>query len=365
MSRPTRLTIDTTALVHNINKVRLLAPNKSIIAMVKANAYGCGIPKVLSVFEDRIDTFGVACLEEAMQIRRLGSRTTCLLFQGVFHADEWQQAERHHFQVVIHQKEQLQSLLATPLATPIHVWVKVNTGMSRLGFPASDITAVLSALQSCAWVKKPLGFMTHFACADEPNNPFNQYQWQNFQNILRESTLIKGSLSTSNSAAIIALPEMQCDAVRPGIMLYGASPFSHITGTELGLRPVMQLTSCISAIHHLPAHTPVGYGCTWSSSKSSVIGVVPVGYADGYPRVIQSNTPVWIRGQKVPIVGRVSMDMMTVDLTQVIKNTKNCGDITVGEPVELWGKHIPIEHIAQSAGTICYEIMTHISDRVR
>lgn len=356
MPRPTRLSIDATALLHNISIVRQYAPGKSIIAMVKANAYGCGMDNILHDLEGQVDALGVACLEEAYQVRELGSKTACILFQGVFQAEEWLHVSALGLQSVMHHAGQLNSLLAQPLLKPITIWVKVNTGMSRLGFPPHEVLSVLQALSQCPWVNQPVGLMTHFASADEPDNLSNQKQWQIFQNL--QTPIMPLMRSTSNSAAIMALPTMHCDAVRPGIMLYGVSPFLNKTGLELGLKPVMRLNSEISVIHMLPPNSPVGYGGRWQSAHSSIIGVVPVGYGDGYPRVIAENTPAWIRGQTVPIVGRVSMDMLTVDLT-------TCPEACVGDAVELWGQHIPIEQIASSAGTIAYELMTGVSTRVR
>ena len=356
MSRPTRLTIDAAALLNNLSMVRHHAPEKGVIAMVKANAYGCGIENILPLLEGKIDAWGVACLEEAYQIRKLGGTSPCVLFQGVFQADEWQAASALNSHCVLHSAEQLRSLLAHQLDKSITIWLKVNTGMSRLGFPEQEVPSVLNALSQCLWVNKPIGLMTHFACADEPKNAYNQKQWDCFQQLkLCNTPLIR---STSNSAAIISLPQMHCDVVRPGIMLYGASPFADKIAQDLGLKPVMRLGSEISVIHHLPPNSPVGYGCTWQSSRPAIIGVVPVGYGDGYPRVIANNTPVWVLGQTAPIVGRVSMDMLTIDLTR-------CPAAHVGDRVELWGKYIPIENIAKSAGTIPYELMTGVSARVR
>lgn len=356
MARPTRVQIDAAALLHNLNQVRHCAPHSKVIAMVKANAYGCGIPAVVPILEGQVHAFGVACMEEAMAIRSLGVRTDCVLFQGVFSGDELQTAAAHQFQLVIHHPQQLQWLLAKPLATKIKVWIKVNTGMHRLGFPAQEVCDVLAALMDCPWVDKEIGLMTHLACADEPGNPANQNQLQTFRELdLSEGKLIK---SIANSAAILALPETHDDVVRPGIMLYGVSPFANQTGQELGLVPVMRFVSAISAIHDYPAHARIGYGGTWQTSKPSIIGIVAAGYGDGYPRHIAQNTPVWIKGYQAPIVGRVSMDMLTIDLT-------DCPKVSIGEPVELWGQHIPVEKIALSAGTIAYELLCQFSPRVR
>jgi alanine racemase len=355
VSRPTTLVIEPSALLHNLAQIRRFAPDTKIIAMVKANAYGCGVGEVAPLLDGQVDALGVACLEEALAIHAMGVRTQNILFQGVFSPDEYNIVAQHQFGCVIHQERQLQWLLSTPLPRPIKIWVKVNTGMHRLGFKIPELQGIMNALLTCSWVDKNIGLMSHLACADEPKRAENIKQMSLFQEIQ-----IPGfsQRSIANSAAIISFPQFHADVVRPGIMLYGVSPFANQTATDLGLIPVMRFMSAISAIHFNPSSIQVGYGGTWSSDKPSVIGVVAAGYGDGYPRHISANTSVWVKGREVPIVGKVSMDMLTVDLT-------NHPDIQVGESVELWGAHILVEHIAKSAGTIGYELMCQISERVR
>lgn len=355
MSRPTRLVIEPSALLHNLLQIRRYAPGKKIIAMVKANAYGCGIRAVVPVLEGQVDGFGVACLEEALAIRAMGSQTQCILFQGVFSSDELFQVAQNQFGCVLHHPHQLEWLINTPLPNPVKIWVKVNTGMHRLGFKINELQDIMNALQSCPWVDKDIGLMTHMACADEAGRVENYQQITAFQNIKVAGFTQR---SIANSASIISFPETHADVVRPGIMLYGVSPFTHQLATDLGLIPVMRFMSAISAIHRNPAKAQVGYGGTWKSDKPSIIGIVAAGYGDGYPRHISPNTPVWIKGSEVMIVGRVSMDMMAVDLT-------NHPDVEIGDPVELWGAHILVENIAKSAGTIGYELLCQISERVR
>ncbi|KTD46110.1 alanine racemase [Legionella quinlivanii] len=356
MTRPTKVQIDATALLHNVQQVKRHAPGRQIIAMVKANAYGCGLPSIIPVLEGHVDAFGVACIEEALAIKALGACTDCILFQGFFNQDELALVVEHNLQVVIHQSYQLEWLLAQALPKPVRVWVKVNTGMHRLGFAMGDVYGVLNALHSCPWVDRQIGLITHLACADELNNPANQEQLGRFFDLrLPEFPLVK---SIGNSAAILSLPDSHAEVVRPGIMLYGISPFKHTSGQELGLIPVMRFLSSLTAVQHYPAGVRVGYGGEWQTAKPSVIGVVAVGYGDGYPRHIAANTPVWINGYQAPIVGRVSMDMLTVDLSHV-------PEAAVGDPVELWGVHIPVETIAAAAGTIPYELICQLSPRVR
>jgi alanine racemase len=355
VTRPTRLVIEPSALLHNVLQIKNLAPGKQVVAMVKANAYGCGIREVAPVLEGVIDAFGVACIEEAMNIRSLGVTTECILFQGIFSPDELPIVSENHFSCVVHTFEQLEWIKQTPLSKPIKLWVKVNTGMHRLGFKAHDLQLVMDVLKDCSWVDKDLGLMTHMACADEPERYENQEQISLFHQI-KIPGFTKRSIA--NSAAIISLPDSLADVVRPGIMLYGVSPFVNQTARELGLIPVMRFMSAVSAIHNNPPNAQVGYGGTWKSDKPSRIGIVAAGYGDGYPRHISANTPVWLRGREVKIVGRVSMDMLAVDLT-------DHPEVEVGDEVELWGANILVERVAKSAGTIGYELLCQISERVR
>lgn len=355
MSRPTKVIIEPSALLHNVARIQQYAPGKKIIAMVKANGYGCGVDQVAPYLDGLVDAFGVACLEEAMAIHTLGCQTPCILFQGVFSPDELLIVAKHDLGCVLHHPQQLQWLLNTPLPKPIQIWIKVNTGMNRLGFTVDALPPIMDALKHCSWVDKNIGLMTHLSCSDEPSRVENSQQLSLFQSIQTPGFTLR---SIANSGAIISIPQAHADVVRPGIMLYGVSPFADKTANDLGLVPVMRFMSAITAIHHNPPLAQVGYSGTWSSEKPSVIGIVAAGYGDGYPRHITSGTPVWIRGREVPIVGRVSMDMMAVDLTMH-------SDIEIGDAVELWGTHVLVERIAQSAGTIGYELLCQISERVR
>lgn len=355
MSRPTQIIIDPNALLHNVAKIRELAPGKKLITMVKANAYGCGLNKVTPVLEGHVDALGVACLEEAITIRALGIKTQCILFEGVFTPEEWQLVSEEEFSCVIHQQRQLDWLLNANLTKPVSIWIKVNTGMNRLGFSPADVLMVMEQLKQCSWVQSDITLMTHLACADQPEREENEKQLSLF-NTIELSGISQRSIA--NSAAILSFPQTHADAVRAGIMLYGVSPFSERSGQSLGLKPVMRFVSEITAIHHNPPRSFVGYGGTWHSELPSIIGIIPVGYGDGYPRHLKENTPVWVNGREVPIVGRVSMDMLAVDLTAY-------PEAQIGEAVELWGRHIAVERIAAFAGTIAYELLCQITERPR
>ena len=357
MARPTRIEVDVDALQHNAKHVKRVAPGRQIIAMVKANGYGCGVSTVVPALDAYVDAFGVACIEEARLLRKFTKRT-CILLQGVFQKKELCSLAASNFELVVHQAEQLAWILDTPLPKPIRVWIKVDTGMHRLGFDVQTVEEVIAALQACPWVDDNLGVMTHLASADEPNNPQNKAQIELFNQLNLPSGLFTQSIS--NSAAILSRPEALADVVRPGIMLYGVSPFSEQVGAELDLKPVMQFVSEITAIHTCASGERVGYGGTWEATRVSKIGVVAVGYGDGYPRHVGPDAEVFINGQNAPVVGRVSMDMLTVDLTDCTG-----ADIEVGARVELWGTHLPVERIARAAGTIGYELICQISPRVR
>jgi len=354
---PTHQRIDSAALLHNVRRVREYAPHTAIIAMIKANAYGCGLSVVAPLLDGAVEAFGVAHLEEALSIHHMGVRTPCVIFRSFLESDSWHKVLEINAQCVIYHEAQLQSLLQTPLLKPLTVWVKINTGMNRAGFSMEALPDVISALKACPWVSVQIGLMTHFASADIPDDAFTTVQLEAFQTIQRAFPELLCSLS--NSAAIMAQPLSHADYVRPGLMLYGVSPFADKTGQELGLSPVVRFYTKIESIQSLPAGERVGYHGIWQSTAPARIGLLPVGYGDGYPRSIAPNTPVYIHGRMVPIVGRVSMDIITVDLT-------HC-EATLGDEVELWGEHLPIEHIARLAGTIPYTLLTglwprHISE---
>ncbi len=354
MARPSEVKIDSGALLHNLEQVKRCAPHSKIIAMLKADAYGCGLKTIAPILEGRVAAFGVACLEEAMLIRSLGLKNDCILFQGIFSGDELETVAAHRLQCVIHQAHQLKWLLATPLSTKIRVWVKVNTGMHRLGFSPAEVQDVIVALKECAWVENRIGLLTHFACADELDHPANQMQLKTYKQLpLPEGNYIR---SISNSAAILTMPETHMDMVRPGIMLYGISPFKNRIGKEFNLKPVVHFLSEITAIHHYPADVHVGYGATWKTKRPSTIGIIACGYGDGYPRHIAANTFVWIKGNLIPIIGRVSMDMLTVDLTDF-------PEINLGACVELWGANLPLETVAAASNTLTNELLCQLTTR--
>lgn len=344
--------VDLGAIRHNLGRVRALAPAAKVMAVVKADAYGHGAVPVAQALAGA-DALAVTCLEEALHLRATGIGTPIVLLEGVLSAEEARVAVEKNLQIVVHARWQLALLQALPAATSLQLWVKLDTGMHRLGFAADEAPALYESLQShpqwtlCGWI-------THLACADETDSLMTQQQIDRFEHAL---TGVPGDRSIANSPGLIAFPPSRSDWVRPGLMLYGASPFKHRSAAELDLRPAMQLNSRIIAIRDIAAGETVGYGGVWRSTRASRIAVVAAGYADGVRRSLPSGTPVLLHGQRVPMVGRVSMDMITLDITDSPRTQ-------VGDAVTLWGEGLPVEEIAALAGTISYELFCGLTRRV-
>lgn len=353
MTRPTQITINLTALRDNLQQVRLLAPASSVIAMVKANAYGHGLERIASALPD-VEALGVACCEEGLLLRRAGVKNPVVLMEGLFAASELDKAVENNFILVVHDIAQVEMLEKHPKLKPLSVWLKIDTGMHRLGFEPAAVMDVYTRLMNCAPVKKPIGLMTHFAESDSVDRALTRQQIETFNTITQN---LNGPRSLANSAGIIAWPSAHAEWVRPGIMLYGASPFVGHRGVEHHLQPVMTLTSEIIAIHTLAKGSRVGYGGTWTCPEDMRIGVVGIGYGDGYPRHAQNGTPVLVNGRPCSLAGRVSMDMITVDL-------RTQPEAKIGDQVLLWGPGLPVEVVAEYSETTGYELLTRITQRV-
>ncbi len=354
MTRPTRATLDLKALVHNAQRVREFAPNSRLMAMVKANAYGHGAAPICQTLQAYCDGFGVACLSEAIQLRQTGVTKPILLLAGFFSPQDLQLIADNELELVIHQAQQIDTLEKTSLAKPLRVWLKVDTGMHRLGFSPQQVRDAWQRLQACSNIQNDLCLMTHFSDGGDRQAVKTQQQLETFKDAVAE---LGGEQSLAHSAAVMSLPASHGDWVRPGIMLYGVSPFNDSVGEQEGLQPVMTLHSQLMAIHQLRAGDTIGYGSTWQCPEDMAIGVIPVGYGDGYPRHAKAGTPVLINDQRVSLVGRVSMDMITVDLRPLAQ-------VQVGDPVVLWGKGLPAEEVAAHADTIAYELFCHVTQRV-
>ncbi len=355
MTRPAQALIDLSALQHNFNKVKEYAPDSRVMAVIKANAYGHGIREVATSLASA-DAFGVVSLDEARQLRGAGIRQRIVLLEGVCVVEELQQAAAHHLDIVVHEELQLDLLAQAMTSDRVDVWLKIDTGMHRLGFPLEKLPDVYKTLQSLG-VVNDIKLMTHFACADEADNRRTTDQLGCFNSCLRTINHPDMECSLANSAAITTWPETHYDWVRPGIMLYGASPVIGKSATELGLLPVMTLKTELIAVKQCRKGETVGYGGDWVCPEDMAIGIAAAGYGDGYPRHAPNGTPMRVNGARASLAGRVSMDMIAIDLRVV-------PDAGVGDEVVLWGQGLPVDEIASAAGTISYELLCHVSQRV-
>lgn len=350
--RRTQVSISLAALRHNLAQVRRLAPNSQVMAAVKANAYGHGLARVALSLADA-DGFGVSCIEEALELREAGITQPITLLEGFFKADELALIAQHRLDLVIHHPSQLDILEQQSLAQSLRVWLKIDTGMHRLGVAPEAAAALWRRIQTHPRLQA-LGQMTHLACADELGSSMTARQLACFS----ETTQALGGLKTiANSAGILGWPQCHGDWVRPGIMLYGVSPLLGARAQEHGLLPVMTLRSELIAVKQVAAGEYIGYGASWQCPEEMPVGVVAVGYGDGYPRHAPSGTPVLLNGREVPLIGRVSMDMLCVDL-------RSQPQAQIGDPVVLWGEGLPVERIAEHAETIAYELLCGVTRRV-
>lgn len=352
MSRPTYMKIDLAALQKNLGRVRKMASGRKVIAMVKANAYGHGIIRIAHALTGA-DALGVASLEEGLMLREAGIMQPVVLMEGLFYPEEIEIAARYDFSLVVHHLPHVEMLEQVKVSKPFSVWLKLNTGMNRLGIDPAETHHIYARLQKLAAVKQPIGLMTHFAEADAITSNTTLEQISKFHAATQH---LPGPRSLANSAGIIAWPDAHGDWVRPGLMMYGASPFPDKTGLDHGLQPVMTLWSRLIAITRVKKGGRVGYGGTWTAPEDMLVGVVGVGYGDGYPQFAKNGTPVLVNGRECELVGRVSMDMLTVDL-------RNQPNANIGDEVILWGAGLPVERVARHSHTSAYEILTRMTPR--
>ena len=343
--------IDVAALRHNLMRVRQLAPGSQIMAMVKGNAYGHGMSTVASYLRD-VDYFGVACIEAAIALRTSGVLQPIVLIGGFEDLDELQSLLDFNIQLVIYQWQQIDLLRKAKLNEPITVWVKVDTGMRRLGFSEEYISQVVAALREIPKVEV-VNWITHFACADKPNDDIVYQQKEKFFALTDTK---KGRRSAANSAAIIQYTDTHLDVVRPGLMLYGVSPRMGGSAETDGLKPVMTFQARIMELHHVREGEFVGYNAEWRAKRPSRIAVVAAGYGDGYPQTTKSGVPVLIHGKEAPVVGRVSMDSLTIDVTDL-------DTVAVNDKVILWGKGLSVEKVAKIMGVSPYGLLTGVTAR--
>ncbi|MGF1726322.1 alanine racemase [Photobacterium nomapromontoriensis] len=347
--------INTQALTHNLNQIRAQAPDSKILAVVKANGYGHGLSWVASSLPD-VDGFGVARIEEALTLRAGGLVKPILLLEGFYGAADLPVLVTNNIHTVVHSIEQLEALEQAELDGPVVVWLKIDTGMHRLGVRPEQYAEFVSRLHHCKNVAKPLRYMSHFGCADELSSEVTNHQVSTFLSLTQGCS---GERSLAASAGILAWPDSHMEWIRPGIIMYGVSPFveEEHSAAAFALQPVMTLTSSLIAVRDVKQGESVGYGGIWTSQRDTKIGVIAIGYGDGYPRTAPNGTPVLVNGRIVPMAGRVSMDMLTVDLGPDTTDK-------VGDEVVLWGQGLPAEIVAEHIGTIAYELVTKLTSRV-
>jgi alanine racemase len=348
-----RSVVDSAALRHNLARVRALAPGSRVLAVIKANAYGHGLVPVARALCDS-DAFAVARLEEGLVLRDAGFGQRVLLLEGVRTTEQLAQACEQRFDLMVHSFEQIELLEGGAATPPLGVWLKIDTGMNRLGFRAEEFAAAYSRLSAARGVEQPPRLVTHLAHADDRRDPMTAAQLRRFADATAGRP---GERSIANSAGILAWPDARSEWARPGLMLYGIAPFHGESGADFGLRPAMSFETEVLAVKTVREGESVGYCATWRATRPTRIAVVSAGYGDGYPRATAAGAPVLVGGRRAPLVGRVSMDMLTVDVTAIPM-------VHPGDPVTLWGNGLPVEEVARCAGAIPYELTCAVSQRV-
>lgn len=347
-----RAVIDRSALRRNLARVRQAAPSSRILAVIKANAYGHGAVRTAQALTEA-DAFAVACIAEARELRAGGVNHPLVLLEGVFTVKELQWAALNRCECVVHTREQVELLEHTRTEWPVPVWLKIDTGMHRLGIQPADVAGVAGRLADCAAVAT-VRLMTHLACADDRASDVTTQQLAVFDRAVAGRS---EEHSIANSAAVLAWPRTHRQWVRPGIMLYGASPFPEADGDALELRPAMTLGTQLIAVHARRRGDAVGYGGTYVCPEDMRVGIAAIGYGDGYPRHAPSSTPVLVNGSRVELIGRVSMDMICLDLRAQPR-------AQIGDPVVAWGAGLSVDEVARHAGTIAYELLCRVNQRV-
>jgi len=351
--RATRIVVDTSALRHNLQQVRELTPAAKIMAVIKADGYGHGMELVAQALSEA-DEFGVTDLDDVARLRKAGINKTVTILSSMFQASDLVSFTQRGIRPVIYDFSQLKMLADLPVSASLHVWLKIDTGMGRLGFSIEDAHFVLARLNENPAIGS-VSAMTHLANADRPSDMTNQQQLDLFAAFTSDYSF--NNVSVLNSGGIVAFPQQSYDFVRPGIMLYGISPQHRAGDVAFNLKNVMSFKSEIVSIKRMPAGSSIGYGSTYSLDTDTRIAVISAGYGDGYPRNAPTGTPVLVNGMLVPLVGRISMDLITVALGEV--------RAAVGDEVTLWGDGNAVEVVAESANTIAYELVCGITQRVQ
>ena len=354
MSYPAVARIDLSALLHNLASIKKMVPQSKILAMVKGNGYGHGAVTIAQALVGQVAMLGVVCISEALKLYNAGINAPIVILKGFFDANDLAIIDRCKFATVIHNQTQLDILAQAKLQHPLHVWLKIDTGMHRLGFPLAVVKGAYQQLIANENVVKPVYLMTHLSDADDVTSAKTHAQVRYFHEVVAG---LDGAFCIANSSAILNWREAHTEWVRPGITLYGVSPVASLPADKLGLIPVMTLVSRLITIHNLKKGDTVGYGSTWACPEDMRVGIVDIGYGDGYPRCIKTGMPVLIHGKKLPLIGRVAMDMINVDL-------RHCPEAKIGDEVILWGKGLPIEEVATFTDTVSYELFCRLTSRL-
>ena len=348
------------AVQHNLEMVRRCAPDAKIMAVIKANGYGHGLLRIAEALQN-VDAFAVARVDEGVRLRKAGINNRIAVLEGFTCVEELEELLNYQLEPVVHSFAQLDILESRAEQDACAIWLKLDTGMNRLGFKSKEFNAVFQRLSQCSIIRKPISLMTHLANADDKQDATTLKQISLFNDTLAAFSPglpPSNERSIANSAGILAWKEALADWVRPGVMLYGISPFPDSTGEQLGLKPIMSLHSRLIAVKSITKGDKVGYSGSWVCEKPTTLGVIAIGYGDGYPRYAKAGTPVLVNGQRVPLIGRVSMDMITVDL-------ETQPDAKPGDSVTLWGDGLAVEEIALCAETIPYTLVCGVTQRVQ
>lgn len=349
--------MDLAALAHNLDRAKRLAPGTRVLAVIKSNGYGHGLTRVAHALSQNLsgdEGFAVTNIEEAIALREAGVGQRLLVLTGLSSSGELEEARRHGVDVVVHQEAQIRMLERAGPGPGVRAWLKLDTGMHRLGLMPERARDAWDRLRGCAGVTLPVPLMSHLPKADEREDPGTREQIHGFLSL---ASALGAAPSIANSAAVLAWPRARTGWIRPGIMLYGISPFPTETTGDPELLPVMTLSTRLMAINRIPKGQAIGYGGTWVCPEDMPVGVAAIGYGDGYPRHAPPGCPVLVNGRRVPLIGRVCMDMITVDL-------RTQPEARVGDRVVLWGKGLPVEEVAQLSGTIGYELVCGVTPRV-
>jgi alanine racemase len=355
MARPAKALIDLDALRYNLRLASDLSPDSKVMAVIKADAYGHGALGISKALCDEVSAFGVASIEEAIELREGGIKTPIHLLEGTFSDDEIITASENSFSVSCVNQRQKIAILKADITSPIDVWIFVDTGMHRLGIALEELKSTYEELNSSSNVTDNIVVATHFSCADDLENDFTSIQFSRMTKAMDDISVVK---SFCNSAGLIGWPQTRSDWNRLGIILYGGSPLPLPKFETKKLKQVMTLKSEIIALRTIKAGDSVGYAATWIASRETIIATVAIGYGDGYPLNATNGTPVLIRGERCPLAGRVSMDMITVDVTDL-------SSVELGDEVILWGADLSADEIANYSGTISYELFTRMPARTK